>query len=109
MAVLEAPIPSPINLGKIVDARTLKAHSVADRQAALRAAEQHTEATIDTQIEEITAYLSASVLADEVSRPSQNPGSSLWSRRDDSEDCPPHVATPKTSASSVTNTLTGCS
>jgi len=81
--------------GKIVDARTLKAHSVADRQAALRAAEQNTEATINTQIEEITAYLSASVLADEVSGPSQNPGGSLWSRCDDSEDCPPHVATPK--------------
>jgi hypothetical protein len=52
--------------GKNVDARTFKAHSVADRQAALRAAEQNTEATIDTQIEEISAYLSACVFADEV-------------------------------------------
>src|SRR5271155_1359009 len=66
--------------GKNVDTRTLKAHSVADRQVALHAAEQNTEATIDTQIKEITAYLSASVLADEVSRPSKSPGGSLWSR-----------------------------
>ena len=73
--------------GKNVDARTLKAHSVTDRQAAFRAAEQNTEATIDTQIEEITAYLSASVLADEVSVPSQSPGDSLWLRHNDSKDC----------------------
>jgi|SRR5271154_275612 len=85
--------------GKNVDARTLKAHSVADRQAALRVAEQNTEATIDAQIEEITAYLSASVLADEVSGPSeQSPGSSLWSRHDNFEDYPPQnkpIAAPK--------------
>ena len=68
--------------GKNVDARTYKAHSVADRQAALRAAEQNTEATIDTHIEEISTYLSACVLTDEVSRPLQSPCSSLWSRCD---------------------------
>jgi hypothetical protein len=84
--------------GKNVDSRTLKAHSIADRQAALRAAEQNTEATIDTQIEEITAFLSASVLADEVSGSSQSPGGSLWSRPDSFEDCPLQdkpIATPK--------------
>lgn len=84
--------------GKNVDTRTLKAHSVADRQVALHAAEQNTEATIDTQIKEITAYLSASVLADEVSGPSKSPGGSLWSRHSDFEDCPPQdkpIAAPK--------------
>lgn len=75
-------------LGRNVDARTLKAHTNADRQAALRAAEQNTEATLDSQIEEITAYLSASVLADKVSGPSQNSGGSLWSRLDSVEDYP---------------------
>ena len=84
--------------GKNVDARTLKAHSVADRKAAFFAAEQNAESTIDTQIEEITAYLSASVLADKVSGPSQSIGGSLWSRNNDLEDFPPQlepVATPK--------------
>ena len=58
--------------GKNVDTHTYKAHSVADRQAALHAAEQNTEAAIDIQIEEISAYLSACVLTDEVSGPSQS-------------------------------------
>jgi hypothetical protein len=76
--------------GKNVDTRTFKAHSVADRQAAFHAAEKKTETAIDTQIEEITAYLSASVLADKVSGPSQIPGGSLWSRpNNDFEDCLP--------------------
>jgi hypothetical protein len=84
--------------GKNVDARTFKAHSVADRQAAFHAAEQSTEATIDTQIEEITTYLSACVLADEVSGPSHGSGGSLWSRHNDFENCLPQdkpIATPK--------------
>jgi len=59
-------------LGRKVDGRTFKAHSNADRKAALHAAEQNTEATVDAQIEEITTYLVASVLADEVSGPSQS-------------------------------------
>ena len=50
--------------GKNVDTRTFKAHSVTDRQAAFFAAEKNTETAIDTEIEEITTYLSASVLAD---------------------------------------------
>lgn len=75
--------------GKNVDPRTFKAHSATDRQAAFRAAEQNTESTIDTQIEEITAYFSATVLADEVSVPvtSQSTGDSLRSRRNDSKGC----------------------
>ena len=84
--------------GKNVDTRTFKAHSVADRQAAFHAAEKNIETTIDTQIEEITAYLLASVLADEVSGPSRSPGSSLWSRHNDFEGSLPHdkpIATQK--------------
>jgi hypothetical protein len=72
--------------GKIVDTRTFKAHSVADRQTTFSAAEKHTETTIDIEIEEISAYLSAIVLADNVSGPSQSPGGSLWSRHNDFED-----------------------
>ena len=75
--------------GKNVDAHTFKAHLVADRQAALCAAEQNTKAIIDTQIEEITTYLSAS-LSDKVSRPSeQSSGGSFWSRHNNSEYCLP--------------------
>jgi hypothetical protein len=72
-------------LGRNVDGRTFKAHTLADRQAAFRAAEENTEAVLTAQIEEITAHLSASVLADNVSGPSLVPGGPLWSR-DDSED-----------------------
>ena len=61
-------------LGRNVDGRTYKAHTVADRQAAFRAAEENTEAVLTSQIEEITAHLSASVLADSVSGPSLVPG-----------------------------------
>ncbi|KAF8801720.1 hypothetical protein BYT27DRAFT_7114249 [Phlegmacium glaucopus] len=67
-------------LGRNVDGRTYKAHTVADRQAAFHAAEENTEAVLATQIEEITAHLSASVLADNVSGPSLVPGGPLWSR-----------------------------
>jgi hypothetical protein len=67
-------------LGRNVDGRTYKAHTVADRQAAFRAAEENTEAVLTAQIEEITAHLSASVLADSVSGPSLVPGGPLWSR-----------------------------
>ncbi|KAF8801628.1 hypothetical protein BYT27DRAFT_7114327 [Phlegmacium glaucopus] len=76
-------------LGRKVDGRTFLAHKNADRRAALCTALQNTEATVDSQLEEITAHLSASVLADEVSGPPQNPGGSLWSRLDSSEDYSP--------------------
>jgi hypothetical protein len=66
--------------GRNVDGRTYKAHTVADRQAEFRAAEENTEAVLAVQIEEITAHLSASVLADNVSGPSLVPGGPLWSR-----------------------------
>ena len=67
-------------LGRNIDGRTYKAHTVADRQAAFHAAEENTEAVLAAQIEEITAHLSASVLADNVSGPSLVPGGPLWSR-----------------------------
>ena len=72
--------------GTIVDARTFRNHWNLNQKAAFYAAEWNTEVTVDSQIEEITAYLSASVLADEVSGPLHMPGSSLWSRPDSSED-----------------------
>lgn len=66
--------------GKVVDPRTYRAHTLADRQAAFHATEQNPEAVLEAQIEEITTHLSASVLADNVSGPSPVPGGSLWSR-----------------------------
>jgi hypothetical protein len=68
------------SLGRNVDGRTYKAHTLADKQAAFRAAEENAELALTTQIEEITAHLSANVLADNVSGPSLVPGGPLWSR-----------------------------
>lgn len=65
-------------LGRNVDGRTYKAHTIADRQAIFHAEEN--TAVLASQIEEITALLSASVLADDVSGPSLVPGGPLWSR-----------------------------
>jgi hypothetical protein len=48
--------------------------TLSDRQAAFHAAEENTEAFLATQIEEITAHMSGSVLADRVSGPSLLPG-----------------------------------
>lgn len=59
-----------------------KAHANANRQAAFRATEKNTKATVDGQIKQITAYLAASVLADKISRLLQYPGSLLWLRLD---------------------------
>jgi hypothetical protein len=70
-------------LGRNVDGRTFKSHAVADSRAAFRAAEEKTEAVLAAEMEEITAHLSASVLADSVSGPSLVPGGPLWSRDDD--------------------------
>lgn len=72
-------------LGRNVDGRTYKAHTIAHRQAAFHAAEENTEAVLAAQIEELTAQLSASGLADNVSGPSLVPGGPLWSRNN-SED-----------------------
>ena len=72
--------------GTIVEPRTFRNHRNLDQKAAFHAAERNTQATVDSQIEDITAYLSTSVLADEVSGPLQTPGGSLWSRPDSSED-----------------------
>jgi hypothetical protein len=67
-------------LGRNVDGRTYKAHTVADRRATFHAAEENTEAALAAQIEEIATHLSACVLADNVSGPSLVPGGPLWSR-----------------------------
>lgn len=66
--------------GVIQDSRTFTKHSRADKEAAFEAAEENTQAILDAQIEEITTFLSTSVLADQVSGPTQTPGGSLWSR-----------------------------
>ena len=68
------------SLGRNVDGRMYKAHTLADKQAAFRVAEENAELALTTQIEEITTHLSASVLVDNVSGPSLVPGGPLWSR-----------------------------
>jgi hypothetical protein len=62
------------------DTRTSKAHSLKDKKEAFLAAEKKTEEAAEAEIEELSAYLSATVLADKVSGPSQDPVGSLWSR-----------------------------
>ena len=57
------------SLGRNVDGHTYKAHTLADKQAAFRVAEENAELALTAQIEEITTHLSASVLADNVSGP----------------------------------------
>ena len=72
--------------GTIIEPRTFRNHQNLDQKAAFHAAERNTQVMVDSQIKDITAYLSASVLADEVSGPLQTPGGSLWLRPDSSED-----------------------
>lgn len=62
------------------DSRTFKTHSLKDKREAFHAAEQKIEEAVEDEIEEISAYLAASVLADKVSGPPENPAGSLWSR-----------------------------
>ena len=84
---LEGWIPSPINLeAKMLTLAHWKSiHLLIDR---LLFVQLSRILNIDTQIEKITTYLSASVLTDKVSGLSeQNSGGSLWSRHEDLEDC----------------------
>ena len=62
------------------DTRTFKAHSLKDKKEAFLTAEKKAEEAVEAEIEEISAYLSATVLADKVSGPSDDPVGSLWSR-----------------------------
>ena len=67
------------------DSRTFKTHSLKDKKEAFHAAEQKVEEAaavvpVEAEIEEISASLSATVLADRVSGPSEDPMASLWSR-----------------------------
>ena len=62
------------------DSRTFRTHSLKDKREAFHAAEQKVEEAVEAEIEEISAFLSATVLADKVSGPSEDPVGSLWSR-----------------------------
>jgi hypothetical protein len=67
------------------DTRTFKTHSLKDKREAFHAAEQKVEEAavvvpVEAEIEEISAFLSATVLADKVSGPSEDLVGSLWSR-----------------------------
>ena len=79
-------------------------HTLEDKILIVQEAENRAQATVDSQLEEITSYLSATTLADCVSGPSNGSGGRLWSRADGDEaifpshklanfgssDCPEH-------------------
>ena len=62
------------------DSRTFKTHSLKDKRETFHAAEQKVEETVETEIEEISTFLSAAILADKVLGPSEDSLGSLWSR-----------------------------
>ena len=68
--------------GLNISARLHAKHTLEDKMLTVREAENRAQATVDSQLEEITSYLSATTLADRVSGPSNGSGSRLWSRVD---------------------------
>jgi hypothetical protein len=60
--------------------RTFKSHSLKDKRDTFHAAEQKVEEAVEAEIEDISALLSASVLADKVSGPPADRVGSLWFR-----------------------------
>lgn len=84
------------------NSRTFNTHALKDKREAFHAAEKRVEEVVEAEIEEISARLSASVLADKVSGLSEDPVGSLWSR--DSSFSNDSNATPDTeSPSSVSS------
>ena len=73
--------PKGLNIG----ARLHEKHNLEDKILTVQEAENRAQAAVDSQIEEITTYLSASTLADRVSGPSSISGGRLWSRADDED------------------------
>ena len=53
--------------GLSISARLLEKHALEDKILAVKEADQKAQAAVDSQLEEITTYLSASTLADRVS------------------------------------------
>jgi len=75
--------------GLSISARLREKHALEDKILAVKEAENKAQAAVDSQIEEITTYLSTSTLADRVSGPFSNLGGRLWSRTDGDADCFP--------------------
>jgi hypothetical protein len=73
--------PNGLNIGACL----LKKHTLEDKLRTVQEAENRAQAAVDSQLEEITAYLSATTLADRVSGPSSSSGGRLWSRVDGDE------------------------
>jgi hypothetical protein len=71
--------------GLSISARLHEKHALEDRILAVKEAENRAQAAVDSQLEEITTYLSTSTLADRVSGSSSILGGRLWSRADDDE------------------------
>jgi hypothetical protein len=71
--------------GLSISARLHEKHALEDKILAVKEANDRAEAAVNSQIEEITAHLSTSTLADRVSGPFSNFGGRLWSRADGDE------------------------
>lgn len=71
--------------GLSISARLHEKHALEDEILAVKEAENRAQAAVDSQLDEITAYLSTSTLADRVSSTSSILGGRLWSRADDDE------------------------
>jgi hypothetical protein len=74
--------------GVFLDIRLHRQHALEDKKAIFRKAQEDADIALEAQLQEITAQLSASTLADNISGPSTRPGGSLWSR----ETCDPNLS-----------------
>ena len=73
----------PINgtpRGVFLDIRLHRQHALQDKKAIFRKAQEDADNALESQLQDITAQLSANTLADNISGPSTQPGGSLWSR-----------------------------
>jgi hypothetical protein len=65
--------------GYPVDARTFKAHRLADQARLARQAQVASKQVVDDEVDDIAAFISSLTLADKVSSPSHDPGR-MWSK-----------------------------
>ena len=90
--------------GVHVSHKTFQSHSLDDQVAAYEKAKEQADKAIEDQVEQISIYLAAQTMADNVTGPSTNPGGRLWSRStgEDNANPAPMKAIPKPIFSSMT-------
>ena len=67
--------------GVRVSPKTFQSHSLDDQVAAYEKAKEQADKAIEDQVEQISIYLAAQTIADNVSGPPTSSGGRLWSRR----------------------------